>query len=162
MISASTAEIFAGAHGGESGELHCKLGPAVPIEPGLRPQSPKNGSFSNVRRRLSAISLRECPKPEPGDWWPIRKSPPLAGLSASIRDNFSKRRTAWLGREDSNLRMVESKSGRTFNKIKARSELSEKFGLIRINRLAGDSEWKGLPGFTPRDTLRSVMYRRTR
>src|SRR5882757_3926235 len=87
---------FAGGQGGELGELHCKLGHAVQIEPGLRPQSPKNGSFSNVRRRLSAISLRECPKSEPGDWWPIRKSPPLAGLSASIRDSFSERRTAWL------------------------------------------------------------------
>jgi hypothetical protein len=87
---------FASGHGGESGELHCKLGHAVQIEPGLRQQSPKNGSFSNVRRRLSAISLRECPKSEPGDWRPIRKSPPLAGLSASIRDSFSERRTAWL------------------------------------------------------------------
>jgi hypothetical protein len=87
---------LAGGHGGESGELHCKLGHAVQIEPGLRPQSPKNGSFSNVRRRLSAISLRECPKSEPGDWCPIRKSPPLAGLSASIRDSFSERRTTWL------------------------------------------------------------------
>ena len=28
--------------------------------------------------------------------WPIRKSPPLAGLSTSIRDSFSERRTAWL------------------------------------------------------------------
>jgi hypothetical protein len=28
----------------------------------------------------------------------------------------------WLGREDSNLRMVESKSGRTFNEINAHSE----------------------------------------
>jgi hypothetical protein len=62
--------------------------------------------FSNVRRRLSAISLRECPQSELGDWWPIRKSPPLAGLSASIRGSFSERRTAWLGREVSNSELV--------------------------------------------------------
>jgi hypothetical protein len=86
----------------------------------------------------------------------------ICGPFSLLLGSMAERRTAWLGREDSNLRMVESKSGRTFNKIKARSELSEKFGLIRINRLAAGSEWKGLPGFNSRDTLRSVMYRRTR
>src|SRR6267143_6643228 len=91
-------------------ELHCKLGHAVQIGPGLQPQSPKNGSFSNVCPRLSAISLREWPKSEPRDSWVIRKSPPLAGLSPSDRDIFSARRTGWLGQADSNLRMVESES----------------------------------------------------
>jgi hypothetical protein len=48
-----------------------------------------------------------------------------------------------LGREDSNLRMVESKSGRTFNEINAHSEKSVEFGSICINRLADDSEcWR--------------------
>src|ERR1700686_5175157 len=84
------------AKAGNLTPFHCKLDHAVQIEPGLRPQFPKNGSFSNVRRRLSAISLREYPKSEPGDWWPIRKSPPLAGPSASIMDSFSERLTAWL------------------------------------------------------------------
>ena len=87
--------------------MHCMVGHAVTIEPGLRPQSPKNGSFSNSRRRLSAISLRECLKLEPGDRWLIRESPPLAGLSRGIRDIFSQRRTAWLGREDSNSRIPD-------------------------------------------------------
>jgi hypothetical protein len=113
---------FAADPGGESGAWHYKPGHAVQIELGLRPQSPENGSFSIVCRRLSAIPLAECPKWEPRDWRLIRKSPPLVGLSASIRGIFSERRTAWLGREDSNLRMVESKSGRTFNKINAHSE----------------------------------------
>jgi hypothetical protein len=49
---------FAGGRGREFNELHCKLGHAVHIEPVLRPQSPKNGNFSNIRQRLSAISLR--------------------------------------------------------------------------------------------------------
>ena len=77
------------------------------IEPNLRPQSPKNGSFSNVRRRLSAISRRKRPNSESGDRPAVRKGPPLAALSSSIRDIFSERRTAWLGREDSNLEMVD-------------------------------------------------------
>jgi hypothetical protein len=76
--------------------LHCKLGHAVEIEPRLWPQSPKNGSFPNVRRRLSAISPWECLKWEPGDRQLSWKSPPLAGLSADIRDIFSRRQTGWL------------------------------------------------------------------
>jgi hypothetical protein len=64
----------------------------------------------------------------------------LAGLSASIGDSFFNRRTAWLGREDSNLRMVESKSGRTFNEINEYSEKDTKFSPKGINRLAGHSE----------------------
>ena len=87
--------------------LHRYYGPsrypghAVQIEPGLWPQSPKNGSFSHFRRRLSSNSLRDCPKSDPGDRWLIRKSPPLAGLSASIGDILSGSLTAWLGREQS-------------------------------------------------------------
>jgi hypothetical protein len=91
---------------GDHGNKHCRTVHAVQIEPGLRPQSPKNGSFSHIRQRLSAISLRECPKSEPGDWGLIRKSPPLAGLSADIGDIFSERQTAWLEREDSNRDMA--------------------------------------------------------
>jgi hypothetical protein len=34
----------------------------------------------------------------------------------------AERLNAWLGREDSNLRMVESKSDRTFNEINTHSE----------------------------------------
>jgi len=109
-VARSRHSQFDGDHGGGLRELHCKPGRAVQIGPGLQPQSPKNGSFSNVCRRLSAISLREWPILEPRDSWLIRKSPPLAGLSPSDRDIFSRRRTGWLGREDSNLRMVESKS----------------------------------------------------
>jgi hypothetical protein len=97
---------FAGGQGGEFGELHCKLGHTVRIEPGLRPRSPKNGNFSNIRRRLSAILLSECRKSEPGDWWPIRKSPPLVGLSGISGGKISERQTGWLGREDSNLDMA--------------------------------------------------------
>ena len=58
----------------------------------------------------------------------------------TVRGDFSDRRTGWLGREDSNLRMVESKSGRTFNKIKGHSEKIAEFSLKRINTLAANSE----------------------
>jgi hypothetical protein len=37
-----------------------------------------------------------------------RKSPPLAGFSLVVSGNFLERQTAWLGRKDSNLRMVEN------------------------------------------------------
>jgi hypothetical protein len=49
-------------------------------------------------------------------------------------------KTASLGREDSNLRMVESKSGNFSNNFNDHSEKTWKFGPLWINRLAGDSE----------------------
>jgi hypothetical protein len=61
------ASLFAGGQGGVFGELHCKLGHAVQIKSGLRLQSSENGNISNIRRRLSAISLPETPIPEPRD-----------------------------------------------------------------------------------------------
>src|ERR1700675_2358578 len=45
-----------------------------------------------------------------GDSLLNRKSPPLAGRSGISQGRISSRRTAWLGRQDSNLRMGESKS----------------------------------------------------
>jgi len=48
--------------------------------------------------------------------------------------------TAWLEREDSNLRMVESKAAHSLNDFNVHSEKSVEFGLKRINRLAVDSE----------------------
>jgi len=51
----------------------------------------------------------------------------LAGLSASIRNTIAEDRTAWLGREDSNLRMVESKSGYFINDI---NELSDEIAVF--------------------------------
>src|SRR6478672_8397769 len=47
----------------------------------------------------------------------------------------------WLGREDSNLRMVESKSGYFTNVFNVHSEKSIGFSLKATNRLAADSEW---------------------
>ena len=47
---------------------------------------------------------------------------------------------AWLGREDSNLRMVESKSGNPLNDFSGYSEKSVEFSLRSINMLAPDSE----------------------
>ena len=53
---------------------------------------------------------------------------------------FSQNKNGWLGREDSNLRMVESKSGYLANEINMHSEQPAKFSPICINRLAGYSE----------------------
>jgi hypothetical protein len=51
--------------------------------------------------------------------------------------------TAWLGREDSNLRMGESKSAGYSSNINGRSEKQVKFGSIWINRVGTDSESLG-------------------
>jgi hypothetical protein len=82
---------------------------AVRIEPRLRSESPENGNISNILRRLSARSLPQRPFWELRDWWPIRKSTPLARLSASIRGMFSGRRTGWLTSEDSNSHIPDWK-----------------------------------------------------
>jgi hypothetical protein len=65
---------------------------------------------SYIGMGISAIWLQKPRKLEPGDWCLIDGSPPLAGLSASTGNFLSETHTGWLGREDSNLRMVESKS----------------------------------------------------
>ena len=80
------------------------------IEPGLRPASPKNGNIRGVSQRLSLNSVLIARNRVHRDRIPNCKSPLLAGLSATIGGIFSESRTAWLGREDSNLRMGESKS----------------------------------------------------
>jgi hypothetical protein len=46
----------------------------------------------------------------------------------------------WLGREDSNLRMAESKSDQFANDINVHSEKLSKFDPLSANRLALDSE----------------------
>jgi hypothetical protein len=46
----------------------------------------------------------------------------------------------WLGRQDSNLGMAESKSGYFPFEINAHSEKIAKFDPLSINRLAPDSE----------------------
>src|ERR1700682_3093550 len=102
----------------------CHAGHAVSIEPSLRPRSPENGSFSNVNRRLSASWLRERPKLEGRDWWPIRKSPAVAGLSATIRNLFSEGQTAWLTWEGSNSHIP---------KLKKPIEMSGEFSLVSRN-----------------------------
>jgi hypothetical protein len=48
----------------------------------------------------------------------------------------------WLGREGSNLRMAESKSGRTLSNSNVRSEFREGFAPNYINYLAVSSERK--------------------
>jgi hypothetical protein len=64
---------------------------------------PKTGVFQMSAGDYRLFRSESAQKSEPGDWWLIRESPPLAGLSASIWDIFSGRRTAWLATQwDSN------------------------------------------------------------
>src|SRR6202043_1602406 len=77
--------------------FHSKQGRAVLIEPGLRSLSPENGNISNIRRRISADPSRKRPNPESRDQPPIRKSPPLAGISGIAEGRICRARTRWLG-----------------------------------------------------------------
>jgi hypothetical protein len=97
-------------HDGEVRGFHCELGHAVPIEPSLRSPSAENGNIPVSGRRLSALSPRKGKNSEAGDQGPIRKRPPLAGLSESNRDVFPERRTAWLGREDAHPQTAAKKT----------------------------------------------------
>jgi hypothetical protein len=101
---------FAIGRGGEFRDIPLQVRPRSTDRTRLRPQSPENGSFSNIRRRLSAILLRNRPNSVSGDPPLIHKSPLFAGLSGIFEGKVSRCWTGWLGREDSNLRMVESKS----------------------------------------------------
>ena len=114
----------------------------VQIEAGLRSRSPKNGNISNIGRRLSAVPGQKWLIPERGDRLSIRKSPPLAGISAITKNGFPESRTAWLGREDSNLRMVESKSDDTAMNFNAHSELSCFVRPLAVLMFFLCSEWK--------------------
>jgi hypothetical protein len=68
------------------------------------------------------------------------KKPANGGLLNDIEVKISRDRTGWLGREESNLRMAESKSDQFANNINAHSKKISKFAPFRINRLAVDSE----------------------
>ena len=57
----------------------------------------------------------------PGDLFDCQKAG-ISGLFSGLFGNTVERRTGWLGREGSNLRMAESKSGRTLSNFNARSE----------------------------------------
>ena len=70
----------------------------------------------------------------------MQESPPMCGPFSADRVIRPNARTAWLGREDSNLRMVESKSANRLNDFNGHSEKSVEYSLKGINRLAADSE----------------------
>src|SRR6266480_7101460 len=66
---------------------------AVAIEPGLRRAPPENGNISTCGGRLSVNSPRNSLDWEPGDRPPNRKSPPMVGISPTMRHGFSDHRT---------------------------------------------------------------------
>jgi hypothetical protein len=107
----------------------CHSDHAVQIEPGLRSRSPKNGNISNIGRRLSAVPGQKWLIPERGDRLPIRKSPPLAGISAITKDGFPESRTAWLTGEDSNCDIptfqTPFEKSREFRPISKKSRLGD-------------------------------------
>jgi hypothetical protein len=78
-----------------------------------------------------------------GAWRPTAESesPPLAGISQITEGKVSSRRTGWLGQEDSNLRMVESKPTRILNDFNGFSDEIVDSAPRRINKLEVQSEW---------------------
>jgi hypothetical protein len=76
------------------------------VEISLWSPSPKNGNISKDRRRLSTFLPRNPANWESGDRSRNCKSPPLAGFSVTLGDQFLSGQSAWLGREDSNLDIV--------------------------------------------------------
>jgi hypothetical protein len=76
---------FAIGRGGEFRDIPLQVRPRSTDRTRLRPQSPENGSFSNIRRRLSAILLRNRPNSVSGDPPLIHKSPLFAGFLAFSR-----------------------------------------------------------------------------
>src|SRR5262249_55168324 len=97
---------------------------AVAFEPSLRPRSPENGNIFENGRRLSAIWPAKKAQREARDRRPNAKArrwrPFLAPLG-----NRHEGRTAWLGREGSNLRMAESKSDDSASDLNENSEFSQ-------------------------------------
>jgi len=100
--------------------LDCRISRAVVIEPSLRRQSLQNGNIRGCGWRLSPIGALRLPIWESGDEIGRAKSPHSGGFSR-FSGNITERRSGWLGREGSNLRMAESKSDRTASNINARS-----------------------------------------
>jgi hypothetical protein len=88
----------------------CQTGCAVEYRTRLRTAAPEIGSFSNDGGRIPAhLPVRPYIKgyTEPR---PQVRSGPKCGLSRVYERATRRERTGWLGREDSNLRMAESKS----------------------------------------------------
>jgi hypothetical protein len=99
--------------------------------------------FPSSQSSLSAISFRAFSRL-------CSRAPSFGDLVLSPRLMIS-----WLGREDSNLRMVESKSGYFTNDFKAHSDKAMEFVLNETNGLAAGSElnppseiWTALSGRT--------------
>jgi hypothetical protein len=100
---------------------HCHLYHAVDLFFSLQAQSPENGSFPGFGWRLSGIFGRKSANAGLQRLSTIRKARIWRAFLVKKR-KFSQNRTGWLGREGSNLRMAESKSGRIAININARSE----------------------------------------
>jgi hypothetical protein len=99
----------------------------------------KTGVLLNSAADFREFSPKNFENGAVGDFQQLEK-PAIGGSFCHQRRKFSKTRNAWLGREDSNLRMVESKSGYSTNDFNAYSEKDRKFVPRRISSLAADSE----------------------
>jgi transketolase-like protein len=93
------------------------------------------------------------PRPSPNSH-KIRSLSPLARSHAGARRDG----TTWLGREDSNLRMAESKSDYSARNINAHFEKTAEYGLNSINRLALPSKCSPLSCCLESSTRSKLAY----
>jgi hypothetical protein len=89
--------------------MHCHSWRAVDLFFGLQGESPENGSFPGFGWRLSGIYSRKSANTGLQRLSRIRKARIWRAFLVRKR-KFSKNRNGWLGREESNFCMVESKS----------------------------------------------------
>src|SRR6266436_3748350 len=88
----------------------------------------KTGILLNSAGDFREFSPKRFEKGAAGDFQLLEK-PAIGGPFCYQRRKFSEMPNAWLGREDSNLRMVESKSGNPLNDFSGYSEKSVEFSL---------------------------------
>ena len=115
------------------GRNHSRPQAAVVIEPGLRRRSLQNGNIRGCGRRLSPIGALRWRFGSLETKSNARKAG-ISGPFSRFLGSLAERRNGWLGREDSNLRMVESKST-ALPLGDAPTDCPEKRGRLRLLRI---------------------------
>ena len=141
--SRATDSQFRAVGAGELARAECHGRAAVVIEPVSAESLRKTGIFPD-----EAGDFRRFPTHVRRIWSsetnPNARKAGISGLFSRLLGSRPKRRTGWLGREGSNLRMAELKSAAAARSFKENSELSRSVLLLRTRNNSGRSEHPGL------------------